>query len=89
MTEPRNTGPKDPATNLEIQAQGLRDTISARALRIIELNREIGRLIADNDRDEVFANQYDAAASQLRNGGDIHVFFMDLGAGPGDVAGAA
>ena len=61
-----NTGPKDPATALELQAEGLRRTNARRQADIRTMVKEIARLSDLIDRDENFAAQYDAAAAELR-----------------------
>lgn len=79
--------PKDPATELEAQAAGLRRAAQERSDRILKMTRGISQLAQANDRDLTFAASYDAAAKQLREG-NIHIFFHGRGF-PGDCARAA
>ena len=67
MIDPNpNSGPTDPATSLDLQAEGLRKTNAMRQARIVELAKEIAELSNRVDRDAAFADQYEAAAAELR-----------------------
>lgn len=59
-------GPADPATSLELQAEGLRRTNAERQERIVTLAKEIAQLSNLSDRDAAFADQYEKAAAELR-----------------------
>lgn len=78
MTHPHNTGPKDPALHLELQAEALEKSIERRKVQILELAEQMGDLSDANTRDASFAQQYRDAAGQLRGG--FTMFVVDAGA---------
>lgn len=79
------TPPADPATALDQRAEGLRRTNAERQERIVTLAKEIAQLSNLSDRDAAFADQYEAAAAELREPkitvvGAIFGNISDLGA---------
>lgn len=76
MIATNNTGPKDPALALEIEAEALEKTVAARTTEILDLARRMGELTANNDRDKAFAAQYRDAAAQLADPGFGFTMFV-------------